>query len=105
MDIGCLLDSAHNPVLVKAGAGDLGERRVLRFGATEQQLVVFLALPVDAENADMAGMVVAAGVDAARNLELQFAQPRGASALGKALRNLLRARNRLGIGKAEKVVP
>ena len=45
-----------------------------RLAAAEQQLVVLGALAVDAEDADVAGVVVAAGVDAARDLELQLAQ-------------------------------
>ncbi len=39
----------------------------------KQQLVVLGALPVDAEDADMAGMVMAAGIDAAADLELELA--------------------------------
>src|SRR5690606_5813536 len=66
-------DSIDNPFLVETGAGDLGLRRVLVARTAEQQLVVLLALTVDAEDADVARMVVAAGVDAARNLELELA--------------------------------
>jgi hypothetical protein len=40
----------------------------------KQKLVVFAALAVHAQDADVARMVVAAGVDAARNLQLQLAQ-------------------------------
>jgi hypothetical protein len=42
-------------------------------GAAERHLVEFRALLLDAEDADMADMVMAAGVDAAGNLELQLA--------------------------------
>src|SRR5690606_3376653 len=59
-------------VLVEAGAGDFGLRGVLVARSAEQELVVLLALPVDAEDADMAGVMVAAGVDAAADLDLQL---------------------------------
>ena len=43
--------------------------------AAERDLVEFLALLVEAEDADVADMVVAAGVDAARDLDLELADP------------------------------
>ena len=59
----------------------IGQRRarsgadagVLVGAAAEGDLVELLALLVDAENADMADMVMAAGIDAAGNLDLQLA--------------------------------
>src|SRR3990167_3883475 len=44
-------------------------RRVLGAGAAQGQLVEFLALLIDAQDADMADVVVAAGVDAATDLD------------------------------------
>src|SRR5690606_9357893 len=76
---------------------DLAERSVGALAAAEKQLVVLQPLLVDAEDADMAGMVMPAGVDAPRNLELQFADL--ALPSGKALGNPLRDRDRTGVGK------
>ena len=59
------LDRVDDAVLVEAGAGDLGLRGLLVARAAEQELVILAALPVDAEDADVARVVVAAGVDAA----------------------------------------
>ena len=47
--------------------------RVLVGRAAERDLVEFRALLLDAENADMADMVMAAGIDAAGDLDLQLA--------------------------------
>ena len=55
----------HDPVGVEGGADDLADRGVLVGPAAQRQLVGFLALPIDAQDADMTGMMVAAGVDAA----------------------------------------
>ena len=57
----------------KALADDVADRGALVARAAERDLVELLALPVDAENADVAGMVVAAGIDAAGDLDLQRA--------------------------------
>src|SRR5205085_1215354 len=73
----------------EAGAGDGGERRVLGAGAAQQQLVVLLAALLDAEDADVADVVVAAGIDAAGDLDLEIADlvlPRSQT-VGDALRD------------------
>src|SRR5438552_671888 len=57
----------------QALAGNDAQRRLLIGAAAEQDLVEFDALLVDAQYADMADMVVAAGIDAARYLDLQVA--------------------------------
>src|SRR3546814_8795474 len=59
-------DRIDDPGFVEAGAGDLGLRGVFGTRTAEQQLVIFGALAVDAKDADLAGMMVAAGVDADR---------------------------------------
>jgi hypothetical protein len=60
-------------VRTEAAADDLADRGVFIRRAAERDLVELLALLLDAENADVADMVVAAGVDAAGDLDLQFA--------------------------------
>ena len=57
----------------KPGPEDRADRGVLGGRAAERDLVEFLALLVDAEDADVADMVVAAGIDAARDLDLELA--------------------------------
>ena len=87
-------------VLVEARTGNLAEADVLRAGAAEQELIVLRTLSVDAEDADVAGMVVAAGVDTARDLELEFAKVALALRRGERLGDLLRDRDRAGVGEA-----
>src|SRR5271154_2870035 len=67
------LDGIGNLVLAESGAENLAYARVFRARAAELQLVVFDAFLVDAENADMARVMVATGVDAARDLDLELA--------------------------------
>src|SRR5205814_8194623 len=61
-------------VFAKAGADDLGEAGILGRRSAERELVILLALLIDAQYANVPGMMMAAGVDAARYLHLQFAQ-------------------------------
>src|SRR3569623_2111704 len=100
IDVGHLFDRVDDAVLVEAGAGDAAEAGILRARAAEQQLVVLGALTIDAEDASVAGMVMAAGVDAAADLELQLAQFALAPVIGEARGDLLRDRDRAGIGEA-----
>ena len=68
-------------------------------GAAERDLVEFLAFPLDAENADVAGVMVAAGVDAAGNLDLQRADLLLPAGVGEALGDALGDRDRAGVGE------
>src|SRR5665213_1367742 len=72
---------------------------VLSAGAAELQLVIFHALLVDAKNADVACVVMAAGVDAAGNLDLEFADIVLAVEIGEALGDVLRNGNGARIGE------
>src|SRR3546814_919428 len=83
-------DRIDDAVLVEAGAGDLGLRRILRARSAEQELVILGALAVDAQDADVPRVVVAAGVDAARDLDLQFAEVELAVPVREPSLNLLR---------------
>src|SRR5262245_56876683 len=76
------------------------EPGVLVGAAPERDLVEFLAVLLDAEDADVADMVVAAGVDAAGDVDVEA--PDGARELvvAEALRQLLRDWDRAGIGEA-----
>src|SRR5262252_9845965 len=68
------LDRVDDAFLVEAGAEDFPQARVFRARAAQEDLVVFHALPIDAQDPDVADMVMAAGVDAARDLDLELAQ-------------------------------
>jgi len=92
----CALDRVDDAVLVEAGTGDLGLRGVLVAGAAEQELIVLRALPVDAEDADVTGVVVPAGVDAARDVDEALADVELAVEAGEALRD------RGGLGAASR---
>src|SRR5215831_21255464 len=68
------LDRVDDAFAVEAGAEDLAQARILRAGAAQEDLIVLDALPIDAQDPDVADMVMAAGVDAARDLDLELAQ-------------------------------
>ena len=57
--------------------------------AADGDLVKFLAVLLDAENADMADMVVATGVDAAGNVDVQLADQVGGLVIGETPGDLL----------------
>src|ERR1700753_2398231 len=59
------LDRIDDLALVEGGAQDLADARILRARAAELELVELDALLVDAQYADMPGVMMAAGVDAA----------------------------------------
>src|SRR5262245_27057647 len=58
-------DRVGHLVGAEAAADDLAERRMLVAGAAERDLVEFRTLLFDAKNADMADVMMAAGIDAA----------------------------------------
>ena len=89
----------------KALADDLADRRVLVAGAAQRQLIELLALLLDAEDADMADMVMAAGVDAAGDLDLELADLALPRRVGEALGDALGDRNRAGIGERAVIEP
>jgi hypothetical protein len=74
------VDRVDHVVVGEGRADDLADGGVLVGAAAERDLVELLALLVDAEDADVADVVVAAGVDAAGDLDLQIRRCRaGAS--------------------------
>ena len=83
-------------MLAEARAHDLADAGVFRARAAQLQLVEFDALLVDAQDADMAGMMMAAGIDAAGDLDLQFADLVLAVQIGEALGDVLRDRESSG---------
>src|SRR3569833_1858130 len=105
IDVGCLLDGVDHAVLVEAGAGDLGLGGVLVTRAAEEQLVGLAAFLIDAEDADVACVVMPAGIDAAADLDLELAEFALAVEIGEALRDLLCDRDRARVGEAAVIEP
>src|SRR5215471_3946039 len=95
--------------------GDLGVRdgrseQGAKFGpfvctTAQGDLVELLAVFLDAQNADMADMVMAAGIDAARNVDVQPAQVASEIEITEPARQLLGDRNSAGVGKAAVIEP
>src|SRR5262245_35319384 len=67
--------------------------------AAERDLIKLLAILLDAENADMADMVMAAGIDAAGNVDVQAAEIAREIEVLEPPRDFLRDRDRSRIGE------
>src|SRR5262245_39558409 len=78
----------------EALADDVADGAILVARAAEGDLVELLALALDAKDADVADVVMAAGVDAAGNLDLQVADLALAAEIGETLGDALRHRDR-----------
>src|SRR6266568_5010499 len=95
------------------GAGEgradhLAQRRAharadLALVAADLDLVPLLAVLVDSEDADMADMMVAAGVHAARDVEVELADVVQVVQVVEALLDRLRDRDRLGVGERAEI--
>src|ERR1700722_535690 len=68
--------------------------------AADRHLEELLAVLLDAEEADMAHMMMAAGIDAAGNIDVQSPEIVGEVEITEAPGQLLGDRNRAGIGEA-----
>src|SRR5262245_38254340 len=93
------LDRAHDLRGAERRTHDIADRGVLVGTAAEGDLVELGAMLVDAEDADVADMVVAPGIDAAGDLELQLADVEQLGQIGEMLADLLRHRDRARIGE------
>src|ERR1043166_1421748 len=91
------LDRVGNLLGAEGRPQDVADAGVLGARAPQLQLVEFHAFLVDAQNADVSGMMVAASVDAAGDLDLQLADL--ALARREALGNPLRDGNGARIGE------
>src|SRR5262245_29244038 len=100
-----VFDGIGNAFLIEAVAQDVNDRGVLRARTAEQDLVVLHAFAIDAQDADMANVVVAARIDAAGNLDLELAEIVLAFEIGKAARNLLGDIDRPRIGEVAVIEP
>src|SRR6478735_6816174 len=94
-----VLDDIGHLVELDAGADQIAERGTLVGAPADGDLVDLLAVLLDAENADMTDMVMAAGVDAAGDVDVQPADQIGQLMIGEAPRQFLRDRDRARIGQ------
>src|SRR5262249_22322208 len=95
-------DGLHHVGDVVVGHGgpeNLAELGILAGAAADRELVELLAVLLDAENADMADVMMAAGVDAAGNVDVQPAEPVGEIEVVEAAGDLLGDRDRARIGE------
>src|SRR5262249_5076363 len=88
------VDGFHDLVGRDGRTEDGAERGVAEVDvAAQAQLVELDAVLVDAQDADVANMMMAAGVDAARDLDLEIADVVLPGNLGEMLRDALRYRD------------
>src|SRR5260221_10549378 len=73
--------------------------------ATKGDLVELLTVFLDAQNADMADVMVAAGVDAARNVDVKPTKVAGEIEIAEPPGQLLGHRNGAGVGEAAVIEP
>src|SRR5689334_5013136 len=105
IDIDDRLHRIDDAVGGEGRADDVTNAGVLVGVAAERDLVELLALLVDAEDSDMADMMVAAGVDAAGDLDAELADLALALGIGEALGDALGNGDRARIGEAAIVEP
>src|SRR5688572_25229143 len=68
-----LADRIGDFVAGESGTQDGADRGILGGRAAKGDLVIFLAFLIESQNSDMADMMMAAGIDAARDIDLQRA--------------------------------
>src|SRR6516225_7903685 len=81
------------------GPDQRAELGILVGASADRDLVELLAILFDAENADMADVMMTAGVDAAGDVDMEAADQIGGIVIGKAPRQLLCNRDRARIGE------
>src|SRR6516165_1586579 len=87
-------DRARHLRLRQTGSEPVAERRVLVRRAAERELEELLAALVDAEDADVADVVVPAGVHAARDVDREVTDALDLVDVRELVRDVLRDRNR-----------
>jgi hypothetical protein len=79
------LDGRRHLVEWKSRPKHIANTRIVEArAAAKRELVEFLAFLIDAEDTDMADMMVTAGIDAAADVNLEFADIRGEIRIGEA---------------------
>src|SRR5207247_6060095 len=95
---GDVLDHIGDLAIGNGGTEDRAELGVLAGAAADRHLIILLAVLLDAENADVTDVMMAAGVDAAGNVDVQPYQAAGASEIAGAARELFGDRDRARAG-------
>src|SRR5690606_18798723 len=96
-------DHVRHFVLVERGPEHVAETGVVIGAAAQLDLVELLTLLVDAEDTDIAHMVVAAGIHAAGDVEAQVAEIVEVVEIVEAALDGFRHRDRLGVGEGAEV--
>src|ERR1700722_2162822 len=96
---GNVLHDVRNLRVRNRGSDQRAELGALVGLAAERDLIKLLAVLLDAENADMADMVMAAGIDAAGDIDVQAAEIARQVEVAEAPRDLLGDRDRARVGK------
>ena len=89
IDIHNFLDHCRHLILGKRRSDDPANGRRIVGAPTKRNLVMFHTLLVHAQNTDIGGMMMPAGIDAARNVQSQLSDFGPPVRIGKALKNLL----------------
>ena len=79
------------------GADHFAKARLIPLATTNRDLVPLFIVLIDAQNANVAHMVVAAGIHTTGDVQIQFADIMQVIQIIEALHDRLRDRNRLGI--------
>src|SRR5580693_1995434 len=95
-----VLDHVGDLGIWDRGADQGAETGALVGAAPDRHLKEFLAVLLDAEQADVAHVMVAAGIDAAGNVDVQSPEIVGKVEIAEAPGQLLGDRNRAGISQA-----
>src|SRR5262244_4631398 len=97
---GDVLDNVGDLAVRHRRTQNLAELGALVGAAADRHLVVFLAVLLDAEDADVPDVMVAAGIDAAGDVDVQPSEVAGQIEILEAARDLLGHRNRTRVGQA-----
>src|SRR5262245_52517910 len=95
-----VLDHAGDPAVRHGGTENRAQPRGVVGPGADRHLIQFLAVLLDAEDPDVADMVVAAGVDAARDVDVQPPEAAGEVEILEAARDLLGDRDGARVGEA-----
>src|ERR1039458_8129393 len=95
-----VLDHVGDVGVAHRRADQRAERGGLVSPAADRDLIELFIVLLDAENADVADVMMAAGVDASGNVDVQRAEIAGEVAIAEPPADLLRHRNGAGVRQA-----
>ncbi|RMU71751.1 hypothetical protein ALP24_05638 [Pseudomonas syringae pv. aptata] len=103
VDVDQLLDHVRHRLLRKGGAENLAQARVTAGAAAKRDLIELFTFLVHAQHADMADMVVPAGVHAAGDIQVQLADIEQVVQIVETTLDGFGDRDRLGIGQRAEI--